>query len=490
MTSSILIFSIFFPLILGATIYFLHLPKQKREIYTMVIVAITSLCVFFLITQGRVETVTLYRLAGAISIAFKMDALSVVFALLLASLWPIATLYAYEYMEHEGREATFFALYTSCYGVSLGICFAANLITMYLFYEMLTLITVPLIMHSRNEYSRPAGIKYIAYSISGATAAFAGVMIIYVRAGSFSFLEGGILTGIANAGNDVLVQLAFVLMFMGFGVKAAVFPLYEWLPSVGVAPTPVTALLHAVAVVKSGCFAIMRVTYYVFGANVLLGSLGQKFALLIAAVTIAFGSVMAYRETHFKRRLAMSTVSNLSYIIYGAVCMTPLGLTAACLHMLYHGVMKICLFFVAGATHIKGHADYVTELDGYGKRMPITFAAFTVASLALVGVPPFCGFYSKLYLGYAGVQLGTSWAYLGIAALLISALFTALYLLDVVVRAYFPPKDFDYESIAHVTDPTWKMTVPFIVLAVLCLVLGLGNSYVLKFLSDITTGLF
>ena len=488
MASHVLIFSIFFPLLFGLTIYILGFEKKQREIYTMAIVLVSSVCVYWLLAQGRVETVTLFKMTSAISIAFRIDNLSRVFALLLASLWPIATLYAFEYMEHEGRENTFFALYTSCYGVTLGICFAANLITMYLFYELLTLITVPLIMHSRNEFSRPAGIKYIAYSIAGATSAFAGIMIIFTRSGGFDFAEGGILS--PAAGQDPMVQLAFVLMFLGFGVKAAVFPLYEWLPAVGIAPTPVTALLHAVAVVKSGCFAIMRVTYYIFGAGVMLGSFGQKLALFLTAFTIAFGSIMAYRETHFKRRLAMSTVANLSYILFGAMLMTPLGLIAACLHMLFHGVMKICLFFVAGATHIKAHADYVTDLDGFGRKMPVTFAAFTVASLALTGIPPFCGFYSKMYLGFAAVQLGSPLAYFGIAALLVSALFTAIYLLSVCVRAYFPGKEFDYESIAEVEDPSWKMKLPFIILAVLCLVLGLMYGNAVDYVKDITTGLF
>jgi len=465
-----IIIAIFLPMILGMLLMLTSFEKKQREIYCLAVVLVTSAIAIFLICNGNSDTVSIFNLTSKISIAFRVDGISRIFALLLACLWPIATLWSYEYMYHEKRENTFFAFYTACYGITLGICFSANLITMYLFYELLTLITVPLIMHSRNEFSKPAGIKYIAYSIAGATAAFAGIMLVYKLSGSFTYVEGGLFQNLDM--KDPLVYIAFLLMFFGFGVKAAVFPLYEWLPAVGVAPTPVTALLHAVAVVKSGCFAIIRITYYVFGAALLKGSWAQNVALIFTAITIAFGSIWAYRETHFKRRLAMSTVSNLSYILFGAMLMTEAGLLGALLHMLFHGVMKICLFFTAGTCHVQAHADYVTDLKGYGRKMPVTFAAFTIASIALVGVPPLCGFFSKYQLGLAAVELGTAPAIIGMIALVISAIFTAVYLLTVVVRAYYPERDFDWDSIKNVKDPGWRMKLPFIILAVLCIVLG------------------
>jgi len=484
----LLIIAIFLPIVLGMLLMFSGARRKQREIYCMTVVLITSALAIYLICQGRIETVSIFNLSKTISIAFRVDGISRIFGLLLASLWPIATLWSFEYMYHEKRENTFFAFYTACFGITLGICFSANLLTMYLFYELLTLITVPLIMHSRNEFSKPAGIKYIAYSIAGATAAFAGIMMIYSMAGTFDYTEGGLFQNISA--KDPEVYIAFLLMFFGFGVKAAVFPLYEWLPAVGVAPTPVTALLHAVAVVKSGCFAIIRVTYYIFGAALLRGTWAQSVALIFTAITIAFGSIWAYRETHFKRRLAMSTVANLSYILFGAMLMTPAGLLGALLHMLFHGVMKICLFFTAGTCHVQAHADYVTDLKGYGRKMPVTFAAFTIASIALIGVPPLCGFFSKYQLGIAAVEFGTAPAVIGLVALIISAFFTAVYLMTIVVRAYYPERDFDMSLLDGVRDPGWRMKLAFIILAVLCTLLGFLTGPISKLIINCMGGLF
>lgn len=489
MDNYLLLLSISLPVVMGFALFFTGFARREREIYIMTVVCVTTAIVIYLASRGASSETEVLRLTHSVSIAFRVDGISKIFGLLISCLWPIASLWSFEYMYHEKRENSFFAFYTATYGVTLGICFASNLITMYLFYELLTLITVPLIMHSRNEFSKPAGIKYIAYSISGATAAFAGIMLVYKLGGSFDYRAGGIFGAINAESADPLVLVAFILMFFGFGVKAAVFPLYEWLPSVGVAPTPVTALLHAVAVVKAGCYAIIRVSYYIFGASLLRGTWSQSVAIIFASFTIAFGSIWAYRETHFKRRLAMSTVSNLSYILLGAMLFTSNGLLGAFMHMLFHGVMKITLFFTAGSCHVQAHADYVNELRGFGKKMPVTFAAFSVASVSLVGVPPFCGFISKYQLGAAAVQLGTVPSYLGSAALIISAVFTALYLFGIVIRAYFPGKNFDCSSVEAVRDPGWRMKLSFIVLSVLCLALGLFAVPVAQFIAACTGGL-
>jgi multicomponent Na+:H+ antiporter subunit D len=264
----------------------------------------------------------------------------------------------------------------------------------------------------------------------------------------------------------------FLFMFFGFGVKAALFPLHGWLPTAGVAPTPVTALLHAVAVVKSGVFAIGRVVYYTYDASYLAGSIVQKVAMWFAAFTIVYGTVMAWKELHFKKRLAYSTVSNLSYILFAFLLATPQGLTAGLLHMMFHGLMKIALFFVAGAVMHQSGKTYVTELGGFGKVMPVSFGVFTVASVALIGVPPLCGFLSKYAIAVAAVDEGSVSAYLGIAALLISAVFTSLYLLTIVVKAYFPGEGFDSTSLKNVKEANLYMTLPLVVLAVLIIAAG------------------
>jgi multicomponent Na+:H+ antiporter subunit D len=287
-----------------------------------------------------------------------------------------------------------------------------------------------------------------------------------------NFVPGGVLVSAGAVGRERILRAVYVLAVLGFGVKAAIFPFHGWLPSASIAPTPVTALLHAVAVVKAGAFAIIRITYYSFGTDFLKGTPAQYIVMGFAVTTILYGSVRAVKEPHFKRRLAYSTVSNLSYIVFGASLMTPLGLTAALSHMIYHAVIKIALFFCAGAVLCKTHREYVRELDGLGRKMPVTFATFTLGSLALIGIPPLPGFISKWNLCTAAVAEGSRMGYIGMCALLISALLTAVYMLTIVIKAYFPVDDFDYNSLHGIKDPTWQMCLPFAVFMLMMLILS------------------
>ena len=293
-----------------------------------------------------------------------------------------------------------------------------------------------------------------------------------------------------HAENTNLLLFIYVLAFMGFGVKAAVCPFCAWLPQAGVAPTPVTALLHAVAVVKSGAFAIMRLTYYSFGTDFLKGTWAQYTVMGVTIFTIVFGCSMAVKERHIKRRLAYSTISNLSYILFGVTIMTPLGLVGALTHLVCHAVMKICSFFCAGAIMYKTEKSYVYELDGLGRKMPKTFGIFTVSALALMGVPGLCGFISKFNLAKAAVESQNTFSYVGIGALLISAILTAIYMMGIVVRAYFPRQDFDQETIADAKDPNWMMLLPLGLFTVAMLVLGLYPTPLLELFRNIAMGLF
>jgi multicomponent Na+:H+ antiporter subunit D len=490
MMKALLIIPILIPLLAGLCLPLFRFKERKhREIYVIVPVLITTIIVYGLIFNRPEGTLTLIHLTKNLSISLRLDGLSCVFAALVAGLWPLASCYAFEYIKHEGGDDRFFAFYTMTYGITLGIAFSANLITLYLFYELLTLITLPIVMHSMDNRSVKAGIKYLAYSIGGAACAFLGMMVLYFYGNpELTFTYGGFMT--LTDSNRTIVLIAYLLTFFGFGVKAAVFPFHGWLPSAGVAPTPVTALLHAVAVVKAGVFAIMRVTWFCFGVSVLRGTYAQTIAMCFAAFTIVFGSTMALKEQHLKRRLAYSTVSNLSYILFGVTLMTPAGLTGALAHMLYHGVMKITLFFCAGAIMYKTHKEYYPEIVGFGKKMPVTFGAFTVGSMALVGVPLLPGFLSKTLLGTAAVSEGSLPALLGVAALLISAILTAAYLFTPVVRAFFPTKDFDEKNLEHVEDPNWYMKLPLIVLCIVMVLLGLFSSNLLSTLAEIAGGAF
>ena len=272
----------------------------------------------------------------------------------------------------------------------------------------------------------------------------------------------------------MILLIGFLLGFFGFGVKAAVFPLHDWLPTAGVAPTPVTALLHAVAVVNAGVFAVLRLLYYGYGASFIAGTFAQDIILAVTAFTIVFASTMALRFQHLKRRLAYSTVSNLSYILLAASLCSGAGLAAGILHMIAHSALKIALFFCAGALLCRteetsmGVQEYVYQYTGYAKKTPVIFAVFTIASVGLIGIPPLCGFASKWAIAQAAVAQGTPLAITGCVALAISAFLTGLYLLSVVMEGYFPPADFDYGSLEEITDPGIRMK------ASLWMVTGIG----------------
>lgn len=484
-----MILPVLLPVLAGALLPALHLKKSSREIYVAAAVALNSILVFCLLLNRPDGALTLAAITAQVSIAFKIDGLSMVFAGLVAALWPLASIYAFEYMEHEGKQDSFFAFYTAAYGIVVGVAFSANLITMYLFYELLTFITLPLIMHEMDKKAIHAGRKYLIYSVAGAACAFVAIMILLSAAGTTDFAFGGILAGREIGDKASLLLIAYLIAFMGFGVKAAVFPFHGWLPTAGVAPTPVTALLHAVAVVKAGVFAIARVTFYSFGTDFLSGTWVQSVVMAMAVITIVYGSLMAVRERHIKRRLAYSTVSNLSYIVFGITLMSQVGLAAALSHMIFHGVMKICLFFCAGAIICKTGCEYVQELDGFGKKMPVTMACFTVASLALTGVPGLCGFISKWNLAMAATQSASPIAYLGIFALMISAVLTAIYLFTIVVRAYFPGGDFDYTAAGPKADPTVYMKAPLIILCLMMLLMGVCSGPFMSFFNQVAAGL-
>lgn len=476
--------------ILGSTpIFFFKWKKREfMRVYLEVIVCITSLLVWYLLLNGTKEPLTVVYFTGNLAIQLKIDGLSMVFAGLVSMLWPFATLYSFEYMRNEPRERSFFLFYTMTYGVTLGIALAGNLLTMYFFYELLTLVTVPLVMQTLTREAILASRKYMYYSLGGAAFAFIGLIFVIIYGSSMDFVYGGVLELEKIGSRTNMLLLIYVFSFCGFGVKATLWPFNSWLPQAGVAPTPVTALLHAVAVVKSGAFAIMRLTYYSYGTEFLRGTWAQDVVMVLTIITIVYGCSRAVKETHLKRRLAYSTVSNLSYILFGISLMTPAGLMGGLTHMLFHAFMKICSFFCVGTVIHKTGKNYVHEIDGLGKKMPVVFACFTVSALALMGVPGMAGFISKWYLATAAVAEDNLLAYLGVGALLLSALLTAIYMLTIVVRAYFPGKDFDYAAIEKVKDPGPLMWVPLVFFVIVIIVFGLYSSTITSFLSEVAAG--
>lgn len=486
MSAIMMVIVVLLPIFAGALIPLLpYKNRTQMMIYIEGIVVLNSVLVFWLLFHRPEDAFVLFRFTGNLSVSFRLDDLGTVFAGLISALWPLATLYSFEYMKHEGHEKIFFMFYVITYGVTMGIALAEDILTMYFFYEMLSMVTLPLIMHTLSREAILASRTYLYYSLGGAAFAFIGMIFILTYGTTSNFVLGGVLDMSKIQDKKNLLLFIYVLCFCGFSVKTAMWPFSSWLPKAGVAPTPVTALLHAVAVVKAGAFTTMRITYYSFGTDFLKGTWAQNVLMILVIFTIIYGCSRALKETHLKRRLAWSTVSNLSYILFGVVLMTPLGLMGALCHMVFHGVMKICSFFCAGAVIYKSGKNYIHELNGFGRKMPKVFVIFTISGMALMGVPGLCGFISKWNLARAAVESQNPLAYAGVAALLISALLTAIYMLTISIRAFFPGKDFDYAILQGVEDPNWMMLLPLVIFVAAMVIFGLHPEPIVSALSAV-----
>ncbi|ELZ39267.1 cation:proton antiporter [Halorubrum tebenquichense] len=386
-----------------------------------------------------------------IEFVLRADALGMLFAFLASGLWIVTSFYSIGYMRglDEPNQTRYFAAFAVSLSTTMGIAFAGNLVTIFVFYELLSIATYPLVAHDETAEARSAGRKYLAYTMfGGGVLVLAGTALVYLLAGSVAFTPGGIAE-LANA-DPGLAMLAFFLLAVGFGVKAGIMPLHQWLPEAMVAPTPVSGLLHAVAVVKSGAFGVSRVVLDVFGPE-LVFDLSLPFGFTaglvlstIGAVTLTAASLIALRKDHLKRRLAYSTISQLSYIILGLGLFGWYGLVGALLHIPAHAFMKLTLFFCAGNIHVETHTDYISQMAGIGKRMPLTMGAFTVASLGMAGIPLLAGFVSKYYMLIGGVRMGaqlTPVAYYLVGALLLSGVLNIAYFWPVIYTAFFEAED-------------------------------------------------
>ncbi len=388
-----------------------------------------------------------------IELALRADALGMIFALLASFLWIGTTFYAAGYMRglDEHSQTRFFAAFAASLSAAIGIAFAENLLTIFLFYELLSVATYPLVAHDETDEARAAGRKYLAYTfLGGGVLVLGGTALVFHLAGTTTFgltaqgVEGAV--GLANA-DPALARAAFTLLAAGFGVKAALMPLHSWLPDAMVAPTPVSGLLHAVAVVKSGVFGIARLVLEVFGPE-RVSELGVGIALaVVAGVTLTAASIIALRADRLKRRLAFSTVSQLSYIVLGVALVGPAAAAGAgvenvvkggLLHIPAHGFMKLTLFFCAGIIHVETHTDYISEMDGIGKRMPLTMLAFAVAAAGMAGIPLVAGFVSKWFLLVGSVSAGQA---VFAAVLLVSGVLNIAYFWPIVYGAFFESHD-------------------------------------------------
>jgi len=466
------------PLVAAALLLLAGRRPNLREGVTLSAATVLLVCVASLlpaVLRGEEPAFEVLSIAEGIELAFRVDTLGLLFALLASFLWLLTSIYAIGYMRgnDESHQTRFYVCFALCLSTVMGLAFSANLLTFLIFFELLTVATYPLVTHKGNAAAIAAGRRYLAYLISGGAALLLAVAIIYQSAGSGAFVPGGFLGDVTTRGTQIAV---LALLALGFGSKAAIIPLHRWLPSAMVAPTPVSALLHAVAVVKAGVFGFARTVGYVFGPEVLEGLGVALVVSTFAAFTIVVASSIALFQDNLKRRLAFSTIAHLSYIVLGLTLLSASGWTGGLLHIVNHAALKITLFFCAGALYVHAHYDRVSQLDGVGRRMPVTMGAFALASLGLAGLPPMGGFMSKWYLVLGGAEADRA-AFA--AVMLFSGLLTAGYLFPIVARAFFrtPPEGTPAGGLATEASPF--MVVPLALTAFVALLLGFGDVFAL-----------
>ena len=424
-----------------------------------------------IVVRGSTVEYTAFKLLPGIDLAFKVDALGLLFALGASLLWIVTTFYSIGYMRSldEHAQTRFYACFAVALSCTIGVAFAANLFTLFLFYEGLTLSTYPLVAHKETPEARAGGRKYIIYLL-GAAKVFllTAIILTYNLTGTLEFSAGGIFPEAVQTAQPGLLSVLFLLFLFGLA-KCALMPLHGWLPAAMVAPTPVSALLHAVAVVKTGVFAVVRVTLFVFGADC-IRTIGVDGAFVfLASFTIITASVIALTRDNLKARLAFSTVSQLSYILLGAALLTPSALVGGIVHITFHAVSKITLFFCAGSIYVSSHLTEVSQLNGIGRKMPWTMAAFAVATLSMIGVPPACGFVSKWYLVNGSLERDSM---VVLTMLMFSSLLNAAYFVPIVYRAFFGktrPMDEEGAEVKEVP----LIVVPLVLTAAGSIVLGL-----------------
>jgi len=428
--------AVLLPVVGGFVVLALGKWPNAREGATLTTAAVLFGVVWSMVgpvRDGALGRLTLVEVVPGVSLALEVEPLGLLFALVASFLWIITSLYAIGYMRghHEENQTRFYFFFAISIAAAMGAAFSANLFTLFAFYEILTLCTFPLVTHHGTEEARRAGRIYLGILLS-TSVAFQLLAIIWTwqLAGTLDFRPGGILAGTAAPG-----VLGAILVLFVFGVgKAAVMPFHRWLPAAMVAPTPVSALLHAVAVVKTGVFAVMKIAVYVFGLDLLRELPTTPWLAWAAAATIILGSLVAFTKDNLKARLAYSTISQLSYIVLGALLANSYGVIGGGMHIAMHAFGKITLFFGAGAVLVAAHETEISRMRGLGRTMPVTFGAFFVGALSIIGVPPAGGAWSKWFLGLGTLEAGQ----LGLlAVLMVSSLLSLVYLLEIPVRAFF-----------------------------------------------------
>ena len=476
-TSFVPLYAILVSLLAVPLIIFSSKKKNLREFWTIGASLIKFGLVISLIPNAllnKTAEISMVEISPGIELALKADPFGVFFALVASGLWIFTSFYSIGYVRglKDKKQTRYFSYFAICLSSTIGVAFAANLLTFVVFYEILTIATYPLVIHKEDEKSIRAGRKYLAYTLTAGSLLIAATALTYQITNNLDFKAGGMFKGIALTPNMALVL--FLLFLGGVGVKASIMPLHSWLPTAMAAPTPVSALLHAVAVVKSGVFGIVRVALFVFGPK-LMYELGLNNILVVfAGFTIIVASLMALKQDNLKRRLAYSTISHLSYIVLGTALLSSSAILGAIMHIAFHATMKITLFFCAGAIYVNLHKENISELNGVGKVMPWTMGAFAVGSIGLTGIPPVNGFVSKWYIGLGALQANNL---IALIILIISGLLNAAYFFPILHRAFFRSG----ENLEGKKEASPFMVVPLVITAILAVLLGIYPDFLFHF---------
>ncbi len=482
--------SVFFPLVCAGLFLIVRKKLQTHKeicVYTGVVMCVSALLNVLVaaFSTTRELSFVLIRITDSVSLTFRADGLSLMFAILMSFMFVIVGFYSFDYMKHEDNTKRFYLFYMCLMGILSGMYYSADLVSLYLFYEMMTLFSLPLVLHSLTKEAIKAGFKYLFYSIGGALLSLMAIFVIYSMSTNHEFAAGGFLDPSLVNGKENLLLVFVFLAIIGFGCKAGLFPMHDWLPVAHpIAPAPASALLSGI-ITKSGVLAIIRVVYFSVGADFIKGTWVQYTWMVLALITVFMGSMLAFCENGLKKRLAFSTVSQVSYVLFGLSLMNPVAILGALLHVIFHSIIKDDLFLVSGAIIHNTGAVKCDELNGIGRKMPASIISFTLSSIALIGIPPASGFISKWFLAEGALTSDTgAFSYIGPVVLLISALLTAGYLLPVMIDGFFKGNSEDAKE--PFSDEAKPLSlVPIIILAALALILGIFPGIITGFLEGI-----
>lgn len=488
MVSFLLLFVISFPMAGGIVLSCGKFSRRGLHWALGAVLAVELAAVCGLLPNPGAE-LSLFSMTEKLTVRLRMDEVSRLFMVVAAGGFAVSGVYAMRYLSHSGRENQFYGFYLLTLGSLMGMNLSSNLITMYLFFECTTLLSMPLVLHDRTPEAIRAALKYLFYSIAGAFMALCAIFFLSQYADTLEFVSGGSLDPAKVAGHETLLRVVIFLGAVGVGAKAGLYPLHGWLPDAHpAAPAPASAVLSGI-IAKAGVLAIIRLVFFCAGADFVRGTWVQSAWLGLVLLTVFMGSMMAYREQVFKKRLAYSSISQISYILVGLFFLTPESAYGGLMHLLFHAVIKICLFLVAGSFIFNTGAHRVDEYTAYGRSMPKTLWAFTIASLGLIGIPPASGFVSKWYLAAGALGSGMKvFSWLAPVILLISALLTAGYLLPITIRGFFPGKE---AAIPEKNDEGGPlMWVPIVLMAALSLLLGVFSGSLSGWFTAIASSLF